>query len=346
MAVLITALYGLTAFTSLMNLLLMRRPPRTETGEGRRILCLIPARDEEENLRELIPILIAQGARVAVFNDESSDRTGEVAEACGATVITPPAPLPAGWTGKNRACHELGKWAETTDAELWLFLDADVRPQPGFLDGMAALARSTPVVSGIPRIRPGRGVEPLFMAWIGWIILANNPFWIVSLTGLSHNRFLNGQVTLWHRDVYTRLWPNETMKGRIMEDVMMGRLLGREKVPVTVADLSRVLDVHMYDHWRQTLDGFSKNAYEMTNSAWGTILVALALAFGGLAWVTSPLAAAFFFASALFVCLTARTPLWPVLFAPLSLLIGAYTCLRSLWWKKHGKTAWKGRTYS
>lgn len=340
----ITILYAWLALTALGNLIFMPRPRSGGKG-GAGILLLVPARDEEENLAELVPLLREQGARVAVFDDESTDRTAEVAREAGATVIRPSGPLPPGWTGKNRACHELALWAETTDADLWLFLDADVRPKAGFLDGMADLARLAPVVTGIPHIRPGRGVEPLFMAWVGWIILASNPFWIVGLTGLSHNRFLNGQVTLWHRDVYTRLRPNEAVKGRIMEDVTMGRLLAREKVPVVTANLSGVLDVHMYDHWRQTLDGFSKNSYEMTNSAWGTILVTLLLLFGALAWIVSPIAAACFYSSGLFVALLARTSLWPLVFMPVGLIIGAFTCLRSLWWRKTGRTAWKGRTY-
>ncbi|CAN5476998.1 glycosyltransferase family 2 protein [soil metagenome] len=323
----------------------MKRPPKRSDADGSEILCLIPARNEEANLAELIPLLKAQGARVAVFDDESSDRSADVAGATGATVVLPREPLPEGWTGKNRACHELALWAETTDARLWLFLDADVRPKPGFLDGMADLAIHARVVTGIPRILPGKGAEPLFMAWVGWIILVSNPFWIVALTGLSHNRFLNGQVTLWHRDTYKKLRPNEAVRGRIMEDVMMGRLLAREHVSVTVANLSRVLDVRMYENWRQTLDGFSKNSYEMTNSVTGTILVALALFVVAWAWVLSPWAAVAFFASGLFVGLLARTAIWPVVLLPLALTIGSFTCLRSLWWRKTGRTAWKGRIY-
>ena len=329
-----------------MNLLLMPRPRPAEGGPE--IVVLIPARDEAANLERLLPALGA--ARTLVYDDESSDGTGDVAARRGATVV-PGGPLPEGWTGKNRACHNLAVAAlEGTDAQWLLFLDADVHPAPEFMAtmrGMAANAKpNVGAITAFPTILPGRGVEPLFLAWVDWILLATNPYALVHLTGKGHNRFLNGQVTMWRRDVYARLWPNEAVRSKVMEDVSMGRLLAREGVAVEVANLSRVLAVRMYDTWRQTLDGMSKNSHEVAGSTAGTLALAALMLFLGWGWLLAwPWAALLFWLSGLFVVLTCRAPLWPTLLGPLVPSIGAFTLVRSLVWHRRGTVVWKGRTY-
>ncbi len=350
----ITAFYGLFALIATMNLLLMRRP-QPKSGDAS-FCVLIPARNEAPNLGELLPLLQQQAGgppKIYVFDDESEDGTAEVAANLGATVIKPRESLPAGWAGKNRACHELAKAAiEDSNARWLLFLDADVRPEPDFIQTMQGLAAASPragVLTGFPTVLPGRGLEPLFLAWVGWILLSTNPFGVVSRTKLGHNGFTNGQIHAWRSDVYARLWPNEQVRHHLMEDVMMGRLCAKEKVPVEVANLSRVLRVRMYENWRETLDGMSKNSFEITGTYSGAVLLALFMLFCALGWVLAGswwwLALTLLTWSGLMVAAICRTPIWPVLLTPLSILIGAYTILRSAWWKRTGQTTWKGRVY-
>ncbi len=349
MGIFLACLYGVFALVAVSNLLLMRRPPKV--GIEGKVCVLIPARDEEANLRRLIPSLLEPnpGLKVYVFDDESSDATGAVAEENGAIVIQPREPLPKGWTGKNRACHELAKAAlEDSDADWFLFLDADVTPQPAFIRRMSALASSVRagVVTGFPTVVPGRGVEPLFLAWVGWILLSGNPHGLISRLGIGHSKFTNGQVHMWRRSVYAEHWPNEALRGRVMEDVMMGRLMARKGVRVEVANLSGILAVKMYETWRETLDGMSKNSYEATNTDWGTIGIALFFLLVAWGWAfAGPWALGLFVLNGSAVGLICRAPLWPVLLMPLVPTIGAYTMIRSLIWRKTGKVVWKGRTY-
>ena len=112
MAIAILVVYSLFALVALLNLVLMRCP--LARAEGDAFCVLIPARNEAENLRELIPSLLAQSGgapKIYVFDDESDDGTADVAAGLGATVVRPRESLPKGWTGKNRACHELAKAA-------------------------------------------------------------------------------------------------------------------------------------------------------------------------------------------------------------------------------------------
>lgn len=344
--------YGLFALVATLNLLLMRRP---KPGDGPEICVLIPARDEAENLRRLLPALLKQDPKLKtyIFDDESTDGTGQIARDLGATVILPGEPLPKGWTGKNRACDALARAAaEDSPADWWLFLDADVTPKPGFLRAMRKLAKDAGkagMLTGFPHMLPGRGVEPLFLGWVGWILLATNPFGLVYRTGKGHNRFKNGQIHLWRASVYTRLWPNERVKDKIMEDVVIGRLLAKEQIPVEVVNLSSLLAVKMYDNWRETLDGMSKNSFEITGSAVGSVTLSLfffAVSFGWLgAGQQLPWALGLFVWSGIAVVATVRAAVWPILLMPILTAIGGVTVLRSLAWKLKGQTRWKGRVY-
>lgn len=349
MLIAISSLYSLFLLVSLLNLFLMRRP---QPGPGPEILVLIPARDEAANLRELLPQL--NGYRVLLFDDESDDDTAGIAEALGARVIRPESPLPAGWTGKNRACDALARAAESEGADWWLFLDADVRVKPGGIERLRGLIAEVgdrcPLITGFGEMKPGRGIEPLFLAWVGWVLLCTAPFGLVARSRKGHPGFKNGQMHLWRRDVYVQLRPHEQVKGKIMEDVMIGRMLAKQRIPIEVANLSSSFSVRMYDTWRETLDGMSKNSFEMTGTVSGSVLITilfLLFAWGWLAaWPLAWLPLAILACSGVIVSIITRAPVWPALLMPVVLSIGGFTQLRSLWWKRTGRTTWKGRTYA
>lgn len=339
---------------ALGNALLMRRPKPREDGP---IFCiLIPARDEEENLRRLLPSLLEPnpGLKVYVYDDESTDKTAEVAKSLGATLIQPRETLPAGWTGKNRACHELAQAAaEDSDAEWFLFMDADARPAPDFLGSMRDLAatagRKAGVLTGFPQIIPGRGLEPLFLGWVGWILLSSNPYGLVSRTGKGHNSFTNGQIHAWKASIYTSLWPNEQVKSAVLEDVKIGRLLAKEGIKVEVANLSKYFAVKMYDTWGEALDGMSKNSYEITDSAPATIALGAVMLLFAWGWLLAGpymwLCLALLAISGLGTMAVVRVKPWGLPLLPIAISIGGFTLWRSLHWRKKGKVTWKGRTY-
>jgi glycosyltransferase involved in cell wall biosynthesis len=343
----VATVYGLFVVVSFLNWLLMRRPKGRGDSSG--IIVLIPARDEAENLARLVPELRKQFSRVVVFDDESSDGTGDIASELGAEVIRPSEPLPEGWTGKNRGCDALGRYALETGKEPWfMFLDADVYPAADFGSKLAGMldTSAAPVVSGIPTVAPGRGIEPLFLAWVGWILLSANPYGLVARSGMGHNRFTNGQFVAWRRETWDQVRPNEAVRRRVAEDVAIGRLLARLRIPVEVVNIASVLTVRMYEHWWETLDGMSKNSYEITGNDLGTVILAVFFIVLGWLWILWLPGLALLTLSGVFVVITARSAKWPVLFMPVVAMIAAYTILRSLWWKKTGQTVWKGRIYS
>jgi cellulose synthase/poly-beta-1,6-N-acetylglucosamine synthase-like glycosyltransferase len=350
------AIYALFAFIAGGNYFLMRRPmPVSE--RKLKFVVLIPARDEELNLRVLLPQICPQ-AEVIVFDDESEDGTALVASEFGASVLSPSEPLPKGWTGKNRACHELGLAAAKTDADWWIFLDADVQVSPRFAQVIESsildIPNSVGVITGFPEIAPGEFPEPIFLGWVGWILLATNPFGLVSRTRKGHNMFTNGQITVWRPEVWQSILPNETMKSAVLEDVKIGRLLAKRGIGVEVVNLSDDMIVQMYETWQEALDGMSKNSFEIIGSIIGSVLLSIGLLFVSWAWIFTPNFYGYFLfvLSGLFAASTCKHrrsynfSLHQVAIAmPLVTTIGAYTILRSTIWKLTGKTAWKGRFY-
>src|SRR6476620_12246143 len=126
----------------LRNLRLYRLLPRAHSL-GRKWAVLIPARNEEANIgASLRSVLDSDGVEieVIVLDDHSTDRTAGIVRAIAQTdprvrLETAP-PLPAGWFGKNFACHRLAGLARHP---LLLFLDADVRvSRPDSLARLAA----------------------------------------------------------------------------------------------------------------------------------------------------------------------------------------------------------------
>ncbi len=101
------------------------------------ISVVIPARDEALRLpAALAPLRDAPGViEVLVVDDRSTDGTADVARAHGAEVIEG-AELPRGWVGKPWA---LQQGLVAARGEIVVFLDADVRPDPGLPAAVAEL---------------------------------------------------------------------------------------------------------------------------------------------------------------------------------------------------------------
>ncbi len=325
----------------------MRQP----IGKGEVCMeVMIPARNEEHNLGLVIPPIVLGGAKVTVFDDESTDGTGDLAESLGAQVVRPEQPLPKGWTGKNRACHELSLLAS---ADWVVFLDADTIPSAEFISVLSRFLATRPpetkVVSGFPWMLPGRGIEPAYLGWVPWILLATNPFGLVAQVRVGHNRFTNGQVVAWRRETLQSVRPFEALRSEILEDVKIGRMLARQNLGVELIRLSSILKVRMYWSLREAIDGMSKNSADIGGGLIGSTAFAFFLIVLGWAWVLGGhlwwVFLALLLLSKAVTDWIVKAPFWTFVFIPFTCLAAALTVFRSLAWKRKGVLKWKGRTY-
>lgn len=350
MLILFFVVYGLLFLVSATNLALMHRPRKNlQTSDKAKVTALIPARNEQATLPLLIPQLLQEVERVYVYDDQSTDDTANIARSMGVTVIAG-GELPAGWIGKNHACHQLALVAsEDSPSDWYLFLDADTRVKPGFgqalTETIAAQGRRCPVITGFGQFFPGKGLEPLYLLWVPFILLATIPFGVISRSKMGHPQFTNGQFTLWRATKYIELLPHKNLGHAILEDVRIGRWLAKMKVPVEVALFTPYFGVQMYRNTAEAISGMAKNSSEIAGSLGKSVLFALLLGLLGIGVVIEPRSGPMLFLAALCVAIMLRSFYWPILFTPLSLIAGALTVLVSALSPRTTRT-WKGRTYS
>jgi 4,4'-diaponeurosporenoate glycosyltransferase len=321
-----------------------RRLPAAPIGGRQPVAVVIPARDEATALPALLGMLVPQlgpGDELVVVDDHSSDATADVARAAGARVVPAP-PLPDGWVGKPHAC---ATGAAATSTATLVFLDADVRPGPDLLDGLAAALATWPddVVSVQPwhdAVRPGERLTAL----------AN----VVALMGsggftaggpLVATDVAFGPVLAVRRAVYDRVGGHARgdVRASLTEDIAIGRAVGTTHLFSDRRDAT----FRMYPRGLgQAFAGWSRTMAAGIGSTRWWLLVGVA------AWVTSLAGGPFagwlaYPMSAVQVWVLGRragrvgpllAAIYPVLVLVLVAVVG-----RAGWSRLRGTTTWKGR---
>jgi hypothetical protein len=341
--------YGLLLATLLSNLwYLRRRPTRGRKRYHGRLSVLIPARDEEANLRRLLESVLRQRLldfEVIVYDDASSDGTGRVAAGTGdprVRVITGTGP-PPGWVGKVHALYQASRAAT---GDVLLFLDADTRLKHDhaftvLLDRFAALPRPA-VLTAVPHFRGGGS---LLVSGIPHGMLTTLPLVLVPRLRSRFVAALNGQCWMITRKDYEAHQPHLRHPNEVLEDIRIGRYLcGRGVIPHFV-DLQDALEVWMYDGWAAAWRGFRKNAFLLTGGSGPGFLAYLAGYVG--VYLAAPAASVWFpviaFATKVATDRFARFPAWVSALAPVTFLAWAFLLADSALSHALGKVTWKGR---
>jgi chlorobactene glucosyltransferase len=136
------------------------RPAAPLPADAPLVSILIPARNEERNIGACVSSLLAQDYpawELLVLDDHSEDATGEIVRSLIAKAPVVQArlmdgtALPAGWTGKSWACHQLAQQAR---GAYLFFTDADTAHAPDTIAAAVAHATRTraDLLSAWPRL--------------------------------------------------------------------------------------------------------------------------------------------------------------------------------------------------
>jgi 4,4'-diaponeurosporenoate glycosyltransferase len=209
------------------------------------VSVVIPARNEAHNLPTLLRSLASQPLKpyeVIVVNDGSTDRTAELAQQLGATVITSQV-LPEGWRGKTWACHQ---GAQAATGEVLLFVDADTRFEP---EGLARILSG--YTSGAFSVGPYHAVRKTYEDL--------SLFFNFNMTVGTVPRGLFGQMLLVDRDSYRRVGGHETVKGRILENFWLAGQFRARGIPVRSVTGRGTFSFRMYPNGlRELIEGWTK----------------------------------------------------------------------------------------
>lgn len=218
------------------------------------VSVVVPARDEERRLGGCLgPLRSEPVDEVIVVDDESADRTGEVARAHGATVLRG-APLPPGWAGKAWA---LDQGLRAARGEWVVFLDADVRPRAGLVRALVEAATPVDLLSVGPRfVCETAGERLLHPSFLASIVYRVGPTDVEGLRRVV----ANGQCIVARREALLRAGGWGRVRSYMTDDVALARTLVREDGwRLRMADGADVLEVRMYESARETWHGWGRS---------------------------------------------------------------------------------------
>ena len=332
----------------LANLAYLRRQPRPASSTSPTLSVCIPARNEANNLRRLLPSLQRQDypdLEILVWDDGSKDDTWAVLQNHEDERLTPlrGQDPPDGWVGKTHALYQCTRRAS---GDCYLFLDADAELHgPDALQQLMARhsAAPTSVSSGFPHLRGG---AMLLVSLVPHALLRSLPWPLVPRTKSASLSALNGQCWFVNAEVYHTHEPHEHVKNAVLEDVAIGRYLKSQGHPPSLLDVQDLVSVYMYDSYGAAWRGFRKNAYLLLG---GTPPRFAAMYTGFvLTWLVAPFLSLWFVASLYGLKLVtdraSGASLTVTLLAPVSYLLGLALQLDSALHHWLGRVSWKGRS--
>lgn len=255
---------GIQLLVVLINLVFRQKMPAVSDSGGL-VSVLIPARNEEPNIGVILQALQKQHYRdmeIIVFDDQSTDRTAEIVEEFTKTddriKLVRSTGLPAGWLGKNFACHMLAQHAA---GRFFLFLDADVLVYNDLIKRSIAFAEKHKLglLSIFPvQLMPTAG-ERLTVPVMNFILLSLLPLELVRRSRFASLSAANGQFMLFDADIYKQMQPHNEVKNCKVEDIAIARFFKKKKIKVACLTGEGDVKCRMYNDFGSALNGFSKN---------------------------------------------------------------------------------------
>ncbi len=256
------------ALLFLANLRRYQPPPLARPGL-RAVSVLIPARNEEASIAAALHSVLASQAvelEVIVLDDASTDRTAAIVRELAAgdarlRLALAPA-LPAGWNGKQHACHVLGGLASH---DVLCFLDADVRLEPHALARLQQFLvdAHASLVSGFPQEETGTLLEWLLLPLIHFVLLGFLP--LAMMRREPHNPALAagcGQIMMADRAAYQATVGHAAIRESMHDGLRLPRLFREHGLGTDLADLTALARCRMYTDARGVWQGLVKNATE------------------------------------------------------------------------------------
>lgn len=342
------------------------------------VSVLIPARNEAANIRAALDSVLANrlsDLEVIVLDDQSTDDTAAIVQSYvrhdSRVRLESAPPLPAGWCGKQHACHHLAGLAQFP---YLVFVDADVRLAPDALARMVHFMESNqadnprlnansyrgPVglASGVPHQQTGSLLERLLIPLIHFLLMAYLP-----MRGMRNGPGLSlaagcGQLFIARADAYRRAGGHQAIRDTLHDGVKLPRAFRKAGLMTGLFDATDLATCRMYHGGRETWRGLGKNAIEgLAAPRLIGIMTVMLLCGQVLPWIilpfTSGLATILAAAAALLSLVPRLAGAWlfrqsltGALLHPLSIVL----LLQIQWqaffrWVLGRPNSWKGRSY-
>ena len=359
------ALAAIPVVNSIVNLAVLRTPSLAETAPS--VAILIPARDEAAAIGPCVEAALASvGAdiEVIVVDDGSTDGTAAIVRARAAAdprlrLVAAPPP-PEGWKGKTHACHLL---STLTDRPRLLFVDADVRLEPGAAARLAGVEAD--LVSGVPRQILGGWLEMAIIPMINGLLLGYLPMAMMRRSPRVGLGAAVGQMLMARAPAYRASGGHAAVAGSMHDGLQLARLFRRRGFSTDLVDGTYLARCRMYESPAALWRGFSKNATEgmarpLALPVWTVLLAggqlapwALAIVLASRGALASPagvvtlLACAGLLATRIAQAVKCREPWKTVPLHPLGVVLTLVLQWQALIGAAAGRpVTWRGRAYT
>jgi len=357
-SILIISFAVLQGLVAMVNLIFRQPVGRSGQSLAGKISVLIPVRNEENNIGNLLSDLQRTHdpeLEILVYDDGSSDNSAvlvkRIADKDHRIRLIPGEELPQGWLGKTHACHRLAMEAQ---GDCFLFLDADVRIDGNIIRKTVALASENGLclLSVFPRqimLTPG---EWCTVPLMHFILLSLLPLILVRHSGFSSLSAANGQFMLFDACVYRKYLPHEKMKADKVEDISIARWLKKSGLKVACLTGIPEIQCRMYTGFREAVNGFTKNVSAFFGNSllmaflfWAITTLGWAVVFYACGWIIGLIYLFALLATRIMISLAAKQKVqMNLLFWVPQQITLLFILLKSVQFKINRKYTWKGRS--
>jgi chlorobactene glucosyltransferase len=348
----------------LWNLRVVIRPKSKLPKSYIKVSLLIPARNEEGSVGACLRSLTNQdhdNIEIIVLDDHSTDRTRAIVESQGHNIkLVEGESMPAGWTGKNWACHQLSLHAT---GEVLFFIDADAILEPSAITSVLHVMETENVdmVASLLRNQGTSFSSSILLPIVNHAILALFPASLVHRSSNPDIALAFGPFIGLSCNAYKKSGGHAAHPDHIVDDVQLARSVkaaGYQQRLINGTDLATTT---WYSGFKDIWKGFSKNAYGALSYRTSLSLLVTFLVAPLLALPFLRLFAGFFGASVPMEVLwqvvllilgrfitssVGRDPLWGVIFHPFAMLFWGATLFWSMIIAVTGQSIeWKNRSY-
>jgi glycosyltransferase involved in cell wall biosynthesis len=321
------------------------------------VAVLIPMRNEALNAQNVASSALAQiqldELRVRVFDDGSSDGTGEILREIkdDKFQLIAQSATPEGWLGKNYALHRL---SQESSEEFLVFIDADVRLEKSAIaDAISMMKRENwDFISPYPQQIAKHALAKLVQPLLQWSWFASLPLRLVERSKKPSTVVANGQFFIVRSDLYRKAGGHSEIKAEVLDDMELARLLRRNGGIGSVVDGSKVANCEMYGDSNSLIAGYSKSQWRAFGGSLGA-LIAIAIlfissiypvlrAFQGQSWGLYGYLGLVF--SRVLTAARTRSVVVSAPLHPIAIAVWIGLIIRSLVLKRSGRLLWRGRS--
>ncbi len=238
-----------------------------------KVSVIVPAYNEVDNIQDCVMSILNstylsdESLEIWVVDDQSTDETLTVLQTLQRSlkdsrlkvISGQPRPHREVWIGKNWACVQA---AECAGGEFLLFIDADVRLNPGAIEAaiQTAVAENIDLLNCIPQLICGSLVE-----WLVQPLMFINLLISLNYKGVkdakTETAFAAGPFMLFGRSAYGRIGGHQAVASHVAEDVALARLIKRNGLKLRYRLGSNIATLRMYRSWAAMWEGWTKVLY-------------------------------------------------------------------------------------